>query len=398
MTESILLDASRDTAPVPASDLGPAAAANLPPLTLEQVLAEVDARKGEFTALGHVPRDMIERFKAIGIYRAGTPRCFGGDAMAPADFLRIVEKIAAVDGSAAWVASFGSANTYLAALPKATQAHIYASGPDQVFAGALYPPQPAQRQDDGWLVTGQWKFASGCKGASWLGVGIGGGPGAKPLAAILPAAQVEIVENWNVVGLEGTGSHDLRVTEQFVADDWTFARGSAAVIDEALFRYPAVCYQAQVHAAVNIGLAQAALRVVNDMSAGKVTTTGAPRLADRAYFRIELAKAEAQFHSARAYFFESAEAAFATIVAGDPLTPEQFSILKLSATHAAQVAADVIRDAYRLGGMASIYSNHPLQLIVRDSMVVTQHAFLSSGNYDGAGAVLVGAAHFPGYL
>ncbi|GGY30654.1 acyl-CoA dehydrogenase family protein [Pseudoduganella albidiflava] len=368
------------------------------PATLDQVLADVARRREEFTSLGHVPRDMVERFREAGIYRAGTPRCFGGDAMPPADFLRIVERIAAVDGSAAWVASFGSANTYLAALPRATQAFIYAEGPDQVFAGALYPPQPAVRTADGWQVTGQWKFASGCMGASWLGVGIGGGPGVKPLAAILPAARVEIVENWDVVGLEGTGSHDLRVTDQFVADDWTFQRGSGAVIDEPLYRYPATCYQAQVHAAVNIGLARAALEIVNDMSAGKVTTTGAPRMADRAYFRIELAKAQAQFEGARAYFYEAAEAVYEAIVAGQDVTPEQIGMLKLSATHAAQTAADVVRDAYRLGGMASIYSKHPLQRIVRDSMVVTQHAFLSSGNFDGAGAVLVGVPPFPGFL
>lgn len=393
MSASTLLQPAAPIQAVPPT-LQPSAA----PATLDQVLAEVALRKEEFTALGHVPRDMVERFRQAGIYRAGTPRCFGGDAMAPAQFLRIVEKIAAVDGSAAWVASFGSANTYLAALPKATQALIYADGPDQVFAGALYPPQAAQRQDNGWLVTGQWKFASGCMGASWLGVGIGGGPGVKPLAAILPAAQVEIVENWDVVGLEGTGSHDLRVNGQFVADDWTFQRGSGAVIDEPLYRYPAVCYQAQVHAAVNLGLAQAALAIVNDMSAGKVTTTGAPRMADRAYFRIELAKAQARFDSARAWFFEAAEAVYEGILDGKDVTPEQVSMLKLSATHAAQTAADAVRDAYRLGGMASIYSKHPLQRIVRDSMVVTQHAFLSSGNYDGAGAVLVGVPPFPGFL
>lgn len=368
------------------------------PAALDKVLAEVAERREEFTALGHVPRDVVDSFKQAGIYRAGTPRCFGGDAMPPAQFLRIIERIAAVDGSAAWVASFGSANTYLAALPKATQALIYANGPDQVFAGALYPPQPAVRMQDGWEVTGQWKFASGCMGASWLGVGIGGGPGVKPLAAILPAGQVEIVENWDVVGLQGTGSHDLRVKEQFVADDWTFSRGSGAVIDEPLYRYPATSYQAQVHAAVNIGLAQAALDIVNDMSAGKVTTTGAPRLADRAYFRIELAQAEARFQSARAYFFEAAEGAYAALVAGDELSAHHIATLKLSATHAAQEAADVIRVAYRLGGMASIYNTHPLQRIVRDSMVVTQHAFLSSGNLDGAGAVLVGVPPFPGFL
>jgi hypothetical protein len=39
-----------------------------------------------------------------------------------------------------------------------------------------------------------------------------------------------------------------------------------------------------------------------------------------------------------------------------------------------------------------------LQRLLRDSMVVTQHAFLGEGNYDGAGAVFVGVPPIPGYL
>ena len=39
-----------------------------------------------------------------------------------------------------------------------------------------------------------------------------------------------------------------------------------------------------------------------------------------------------------------------------------------------------------------------LQRLVRDAMVVTQHAFLGEGNFDGAGAVFVGVPPIPGYL
>ena len=58
------------------------------------------------------------------------------------------------------VAAFGSANTYLASLPVETQAEIYASGPDQVFAGGLYPLQKAERLEGGYRVSGQWRCAS----------------------------------------------------------------------------------------------------------------------------------------------------------------------------------------------------------------------------------------------
>lgn len=369
------------------------------PLALDDVIAEIAARRDEFDQLSHVPRDMIATMKRARIFRAGTPRCFGGDALAPADFLRVLERIAVADGSTAWVAAFGSANVYLAALPVETQREIYASGPDQVFAGGLYPIQPAAAAAGGWTVSGQWHFASGCKGADWIGVGIGGAPAAsdspnagKPLTAVFRAEEVEIVDNWNVVGMQGTGSHDLRLKDKFVGDPWTFVRGSSAVIDEPLYKYPAVSYQAEVHAAVNVGLARAALDLAADISGGTKTTTGAPRLADRAYFRIELGRAEAQWRSARAFFYQASADAWDAIMAGHPVTPEQASLLRLSATHAAHVCADVVQQAYRLAGVAAIYRNNRMQHLVRDCMVVTQHAFLGEATYDGAGAIFAGIA------
>ena len=371
-------------------------------LTLDDVIVEIAQRREEFERLSHVPRDLIEKLKRVGIYRAATPRRFGGDARAPGEFLQMIERIAAADGSAAWVASFGSANLYLAALPLATQAAIYANGPDQVFAGGLFPVQNATQVAGGYRVNGLWKFASGCKGADWLGVGIAtgnaGGPPGKPQTAVFRADQVEIVENWNVVGMQGTGSHDLRVTDQFVAQDWTFVRGGAPTVDEPLYRYPPVAYAAQVLAVVNLGLARAALDVANNMAGGRKTTTGAPQLADRAYYRIELAKAEAQLRSARAFFYESTHSVWQSILAGNAVTPEQVSLLRLSATQIAREGADVVSRAYRLGGTMAIYRTHPLQRLMRDSMVVTQHAFLGEGNYDGAGAVFVGVPPIPGYL
>jgi len=401
-TENVVTvaDASRDATRLPLAD----------------VIAEIAARREEFDRLSHVPRDVIAKLKRAGVYRAATPKRFGGDALAPTAFLDMIERIAVADGSAAWVASFGSANVYLAALPLATQAHIYADGPDQVFAGGLFPVQPAQPADGGWRVNGTWKFASGCKGADWLGVGIGaaglgaaglgaagsgtatpGAPG-KPRTAVFRPHQVEIVENWDVVGMQGTGSHDLRVVDQFVAADWTFVRGGEPCVDEPLYRYPTIAYAAQVLAVVNLGLARAALDVANQMAGGRKTTTGAPQLADRAYYRIELAKAEAQLRSARAFFYDTTDEVWQSILAGNPVTPEQTSLLRLAATQIAREGAEVVQRAYRLGGTMAIYRTHPLQRLLRDAMVVTQHAFLGEGNFDGAGAVFVGVPPIPGYL
>jgi len=264
------------------------------PITLDEVLLTVERRREEFSAQKSVPMDVIEAFKKAGVYRAATPRRFGGDALPPSEFLRIVERISQVDASAGWVASFGSA-VYLAALPLETQAALYSGGPDVVFAGGLFPVQKVERVDGGWNVSGEWKFSSGCRGADLIGVGLAGGEGTqgKPLTALLRPEQVEIVENWDVVGLQGTGSNDLRVHGQFVPDEWTFIRGGEPTVDEPLYRYPSIAYAAQVLAAVNLGTGRAALDYAIRTGSGRAGITGAPKLADRAYYRIELAKAEA---------------------------------------------------------------------------------------------------------
>jgi len=365
---------------------------------LDRVLAEIRARREEFDAKRHVPRDMVAHLKELGVYRAATPRCFGGDACSPSEFLKLIETISEADGSAGWVASFGSAAVYLAALPRNTLASLYANGPDITFAGGLFPIQPAEKVEGGYRVNGLWKFASGCKGADILGVGIGAGDGGKPRTAVLRPEDVEIIENWEVIGLRGTGSHDLRVKDVFVDDEWTFVRGGTPSIDEPLYRYPSIAYAAQVLAVVNLGVARAALDEVSRMAGGRTGITGAPKMADRAYLRISVAKAEAELRSARAFFFEATESAWDTILKGDNLTPEQISLLRLSAVQATRSGANAVQSAYLLAGTAAIYDGHPLQRYLRDAMVVTQHAFLGEGLYDAAGAVSLGVPPMPGYI
>ncbi|WP_416969475.1 acyl-CoA dehydrogenase family protein [Streptomyces sp. 4F14] len=366
---------------------------------LEHVLAVIARRRAEFEAKGHVPRDVIEEFKRAGVYRAGVPRRFGGDALAPAEFLRIVERISEVDGSAGWVASFGSATVYLAGLPLETQAELYADGPDVAFAGGLFPVQPAARVEGGYRVAGRWKFASGCQSADVLGVGIKAGEtrAGRPLTAVLRPGQVEIAENWDVIGLRGTGSHDLVVDGVVVPEEWTFVRGGPATVDEPLYRYPTVPYAAQVLAVVGLGVARTALDHVA-ADGGRPAWTGSPKPADRATYRIATARAEARLRSARAYFYEVTHEVWATVEAGDPASRAQASAVRLASAHLAQTAFEVARAAYQLGGTSAITTGGVLERCLRDASVVPQHAFLQESVYEGAGAVLTGVEPFPGYV
>ncbi|TDD02747.1 hypothetical protein E1292_22650 [Nonomuraea deserti] len=227
----------------------------------DEMLAELAERRQEFREQCYVPKDFVARLKRLGFYRASTPQRFGGETMPPAEFLRKIERISAVDGSTGWVAGFGSQLVYLGSLPLETQAELYADGPDVVFAGALFPVRQATPTERGFLVNGRWKFASGCMAADIVCVGIPGddSTAGRPRGALVRPERLEIVRDRDVVGMRGTGSFDLVAEDVEIGREWTFIRGGEPVIDEPLYRYPAITYAAQSLSVVSAGVARAAL-------------------------------------------------------------------------------------------------------------------------------------------
>ncbi|MFT0519558.1 indole-3-acetate monooxygenase [Pseudomonas faucium] len=359
------------------------------------------ARLGEFDRQRHISRDVIDAFKAHGVYRALVPKRFGGLQCSPGEFCEMVERISHADGSAGWVASFGMSPVYLAALPLETIAQIYGNSPDTVFAGGIFPPQPAESVAGGFKVNGRWKYSSGSMGADIVGVGIAPRNGDKldlPRLAVLPRSQARIEETWDTVGLLGTGSHDLLVEDVVVGEQWTFVRGGKPNLDEPFFRYPSLSFATQVLSVVGLGIARAALDELSGMASGRISVTGAPALADRPLAQVDVAKAEAALRSARAFFYESIERAWQYVLAGDPVPIEVTNLLRLSSTHAARVAAEVARSAQLLSGMTGIYNESPLARCVNDAQVVTQHAFMGDVTYQNAGAMFFGKQPLPGYL
>jgi alkylation response protein AidB-like acyl-CoA dehydrogenase len=381
---AVVLDSSPDPVAAPRSRAA----------SLVALLSAVREQQGQFTAQQQISDEVIALMKEAGVYRALVARRFGGDECAPMDFLRLVETISMADGSAGWVASFGFAAIYLAALPLPTLECIYADGPDVIFAGGIFPPQKTRTVSGGVEVSGRWSWGSGCPAADLIGVGVqvegGASTGGLPRTAVMRRHQVSVVPNWEVNGLKGTGSHDIVVDRVVVPEAWTFIRGGKPTLDTPLFRYPTMALAAQVLAVVALGVGRAALDDITALAGGRASITGAPVLADRAYVQSELAKAEAALRGARAFFYEATETAYAALLDGNPVDVQQRNLLRLSSSHAAKVGADAAQTAYRLSGTTGIFSRHSIARRFQDALIVPQHAFLSEGTWQSAGRVLLG--------
>ncbi|WP_425640726.1 acyl-CoA dehydrogenase family protein [Marinomonas gallaica] len=361
------------------------------------------ARDHEFDEQQFISQDVIEQFRRLGIYRALVSKKFGGDEITPAQFCEVVEEISKADGSAGWVASFGIGAIYLSGLPVATLEKIYSESPDVVFAGGIFPPQPAELCAGNYDVKGRWSWSSGSKGADMIGVGILPKDGAgetigAPRMAVMPSGKLKIEHNWDVTGMAGTGSHDLVVNNVDVPEDWTCIRGGASTVEGPLFRYPSLSLATQVLAVVSLGIARAALDELKAMAAGRASVTGAPNIGERPLTQAEVAKADADLRAARCFFYESINDAWQTLEKNEALSVEQINLLRLSSTHASRVGADVARKVQMVSGMTGVYKASPLSRFVNDAQVVTQHAFMGDITWQNAGAIFFGQKPLPGYL
>lgn len=366
---------------------------------LDALKAEIRARRAEFQALRHIPIDIVRQFQKVGVYRAFVPTRFGGDALSPAAFCQLVEEISTADASAGWVASFGVSATYLAALPPETYASIYGTDPDTVFAGAMFPPQPARRVPGGLEVRGRWPWGSGVMGASIVGAGIRveGEQTPLPRTAIMPRDKVIVDETWDTIGLRATGSHDIVVEGVVVPEDWTFIRGGKPQQDDAIFRYPAMALAAQVLAAVGLGTARAALDALRDEATARASITGAPSPAARAYVQIDFARAEALLTGARCAFYDAIQEGWHQMQTLGEVDPSTHIRLRHMSSKAAQDAAEAARLAFVLGGSDAMASSHLLGRTMIDAACVAQHAFIGAGSWQAAGAALFGQQTPPGY-
>src|SRR5439155_1338907 len=79
----------------------------------------------------------------------------------------------------------------------------------------------ARRVPSGWRLSGRYTFSSGCDFAQWaiLGAFLGEAGDPRTIAYLLvPLAEIEIVDDWQVLGLAGTGSKSLLLHDVFIPE------------------------------------------------------------------------------------------------------------------------------------------------------------------------------------
>jgi 3-hydroxy-9,10-secoandrosta-1,3,5(10)-triene-9,17-dione monooxygenase len=206
-----------------------------PGLTQEQIVARardmiptLRERQDEAEALCRMPESTSRELIDAGFYRTLQPRRFGGYEFDLPTFSRVAINLARGCPSTGWAFTLTAGHAHLLAayFSEAAQAEIAGSDGDIRVPGR-FRPGTAVEVEGGYRVTGTFDYVSGCDTATYLTFGFAldedltAGELATDVITLIPFDQVEIIHNWDVLGLRGTGSNRVVVDDVFVPSHMT---------------------------------------------------------------------------------------------------------------------------------------------------------------------------------
>jgi 3-hydroxy-9,10-secoandrosta-1,3,5(10)-triene-9,17-dione monooxygenase len=195
-----------------AADLVARAAAMIPTLR---------ARGDECEAGNKVPDATIADFQDAGFFKILQPKRYGGYEMDPEAFYDVQMKVAEGCMSSAWVLGVVAVHNWQLALfdPKA-QEDVWGDDVTTLISSSYMPRAEVTPVDGGYRISGRWGFSSGVDHCEWAFLGglVPDPETGQPdfLTFLVPRKDFTVLPIWNTIGLGGTGSQDVTVTDAYV--------------------------------------------------------------------------------------------------------------------------------------------------------------------------------------
>src|SRR5262245_46088571 len=251
-----------------------------------EMIPALKARSDAAIAARQLPDETIREMQDAGFFRVLQPKRHGGYEMDPQVFYDIQMTLAEGCMSTGWVYGVIGVHPFQLALFDArAQADVWSKSDATLVSSSYQPVGRVERVDGGYRLSGRWGFSSGCDHCDWVFLGSLIPPaeaGAPPemRTFLLPRSDYQIVHDWNVFGLQATGSHGIVVDKAFVPeyrthraiDGYLGKNPGHAVNTSALFRLPWAQVFVRAVSSAAIGALQGALDSYTSIAAKRVST------------------------------------------------------------------------------------------------------------------------------
>ena len=316
---------------------------------------------------------------------------YGGYEASLPEFFAWVRATAQYNPSAGWVAGVVGIHPWEIALvdPK-LQDEIFIEDNEMLVASPYAPMGIARPVDGGYILNGEWPYSTGCDLCRWTVLGglVSDANGKLPEPPALPEARhfflpwgdYEIVEgSWNVMGLSGTGSKNVRVKDAFIPAHRTV--GHVDMCDGAyndrqpdnpMYHIPFAGVFSAAICAATFGIARGTLDAYLEQLQTRVSISGVTGKADP-YQQEALAEAEADLAAGIVHLDVMSNELVDKARRGEPTTMATRLEFRRNQVRAVQ---RVLRSVDRLlsrAGSGAIWSTKPVERYWRDLRTAATH-------------------------
>ena len=358
-------------------------------------------------AAGNISPQMNQAMVDAGFYRVIQPRVFGGYGFDLPTYVKLVTAVARGCPETAWVLSLVLGHVHqLATYPVQAQQEAYGATGDFRAPEVAAPQGKGVAVAGGYRVTGAWDYASGCAHATHILLTftlVDGSAGAAPMRmGLFNRDDYQIVRNWDVIGMQGTGSDRVIMEDVFVPMHRTkvyppinLTLSPEIYADSPLFHGPTRPFIITESASVIVGAAEGALDLYEESFRTRKATgpTGAARQ-ELAEYQLNFGRCRALVDTAKAALLQTANDYMAiarvTCATGEACSDEdarRLTLVILQSIHLAHEAVDII---FRTVGTAAARKDSMLGRYWRNIGVLRGHLAHQSDS----ASVNYGRAHF----
>lgn len=320
-------------------------------------------------------------------FKLFVPEVYGGAGMKLPEILRLEEELAELDGSLGWTVTLCAGAGWFAGFLDQQLAKEIFSNPEVCFAGSGAVGGTAVATDDGYILDGFWKYASGalhatvftanCVVKTTEGEDLLDKEG-KPLVKsfILHKDEVEIISGWSYFGLVATGSHAFKVEHLMVPANRAFVINDAIQIESAGFDYPFLQLAETTLAVNSLGMANHFIALVETQFTSR---SGIGRYSETqiAYFNAELSKWKKEIENNKNTFYEAFDASWEELQSQNFISEKRrLAVSKISRylAHKCREASDAL---FPYCGLAAAQKETEINRVWRDIHTASQHALLT---------------------
>jgi len=349
--------------------------------------------------------EVVDAMVKAGVLRMLVPTQYGGYESDMQTIVDVGIQLGRGDGSPAFCATAWWAQCWAVShFPDEVQDEVFGGpdGPDVRICGTLVPNGKGETTKDGVVVSGEWGFNSGAWHSRWKVLGtMAQRPTGEiePIAAVVPVTELEVVDDWDVAGLRGTGSVTMvardvfipRARFQWISDVVRQQYDSVRNADSPCYRGPIVGVLSNINTGKQVGMAQAAREAFLQRIADRPVAHTPYLQAEWPVTHLQVAEADLKIDEAEYHARRLAALVDEKNFSNEPYTLRERAYCRVAVGRVSQLCYEAVNIYNMAGGSGGIYSSMPIQRIQRDIQAISLHALnMPIKNLELYGRVLCG--------